>query len=302
MKILLVPNNPGWAFDHISKDLLSLKFSTIKIDLKYRNSVKKSDQYHYDLIYPMSLPIAKKLQKINIPYNKMATGITSKRVFEKQMTNQKKGFKTKFLALLKQFRGINTASDEIVNIFKPHFFIYKTRVGINEKKFLPSNVIKKNEKFTVGWVGRIDKKNYRELKGYDIVLAALKDLDVQLNIRTYKEQRVPREKMVEFYQNLDCLICSSASEHIPLPVLEAAACGVPIISTKVGIVPEIIKTGENGLIVPGTSEAIRRAVQFLMSTPQSRYQISENIRAAIVENWTWEKCKSDWEKFFLSIR
>jgi len=142
--------------------------------------------------------------------------------------------------------------------------------------FRPRFKVKDNEnhKFTIGWVGRIDKKNHRKLKGYDIVLSALTDLNVSLDIRTFKENYVPREKMVEFYQGLDCFICSSESESLPNPVLEAAACGIPIISTKVGIVPELIKHHKNGLIVPRSSDDIHDAVIFLMNNPNKRAELT----------------------------
>ena len=300
MKVLLVPVSPGWAFGNRANDLSSFKYEKVKVDLKYLKNVTKKDANNYDIIYPMSLSIARELKKIGIPQNKMATGITSVRVYEKQKINNNI-FKRSFIENLKKFRGINAWSDEIINTFKPHCSIYKTRIGINHKLFKPG-IRKNNDKFTVGWVGRIDKENYRELKGYDIVLEALKDLDVTLDIRTYQENYVPRDKMVDFYQGIDCFVCSSKTEGLPNPVLEAASCGVPIISTKVGFVPELIEHNVNGLIVPRNSKAIKEAVQFLKDNPDKRSEISKNIRNTVLRNWTWGKCKKDWEDFFLSIK
>nr|WP_281067886.1 glycosyltransferase family 4 protein [Cohnella thailandensis] len=158
-----------------------------------------------------------------------------------------------------------------------------------------------NKTFTVGWVGRIDKPEYRELKGYDIALSALKGLDAKLKIRTYKENYVPRHKMVSFYQGLDCFLCTSRSEHIPLPILEAASCGVPIITTKVGIVPELIRHKENGLIVSRTPDAVKKAVQHLKENEKERRAMGRSVRKTIVNHWTWESCKADWEAFFKSM-
>ncbi|MBY7142196.1 glycosyltransferase family 4 protein [Virgibacillus sp. NKC19-3] len=297
MKILLVPGGPGWAFDHRAKDLLSLRFSTIQFELKYVNKVKTADQFAFDIIYPMSINIAKKLhERTGIPYKRMATGITSVRVMEKYMLEG-----SKIPPFIHAFRGINTASDEIIQQFKNELSIYKTRVGINEKQFKPRATKKGTDEFVVGWVGRTDQHDYRKLKGYDIALAALKDLPVTFQTRTFKH-KVPREEMVNFYQGLDCFICSSSSEHIPLPVLEAASCGVPVISTKVGIVPELITNNKNGLIVPRKSAAFREAVENLIDNPKMRRNISKNSRKTVLSAWTLEKCKSEWESFFLSLR
>jgi glycosyltransferase involved in cell wall biosynthesis len=299
MKILLIPDHPGWAFDHRAKDLLSLPFKNIQFELKYLPVVKSEDQHNYDLLYPMSISIAKKLNMLGIPYNKMASALTSKRVFEKQLLKQES--KIKFIKFLNSLRGINAWSDEIINIFKPDCQIYKTRIGINQHLFKPASNRKQNDKFTVGWVGNISKKQYRELKGYDIVLKALKNLDVKLEIRTFEENYVPRHEMVSFYQGIDCFICSSASEGLPNPVLEAAACGVPIITTNVGIVPELIKNRENGVIVERSAEAIKKEVKFLMEHREFCDKLGRNIAKTINKNWTWDVCKKDWEQYFLSL-
>jgi glycosyltransferase involved in cell wall biosynthesis len=300
-KVLLAPNQPGWAFDHRARDLISLQLDRIRFDLKYLRNISSRDQHSYDMIYPMTLEGAKILYKEQgIPLNKMATGITSLRSIEKYRIDSH-NFDPSFIRFINKLRGINTASNEIVSLFRPLCSIYKTRVGIHEAVFKPGQTRDRKRKFRVGWVGRIDKPCYRQLKGYDIVLNALRGLELKLDIRTYKEHYVPREKMVQFYQGLDCFICSSQSEHIPLPILEAAACGIPIITTNVGIVPELIQHKKNGIIVPRTSEAIHQAVANLIEKRKNRIQLGQNVRATIMDQWTWEKCKKDWETFFISI-
>ncbi|MFS0723253.1 glycosyltransferase family 4 protein [Paenibacillus sp. 1P07SE] len=300
MKILLVPDHPGWAFDNRANDLLSLRWNGLRFTKKYQSEVRAKDQKRYDLIYPMSLSVARRLHSAGIPMNKMATGITSLRVFENQFATNGE-FKPKFLSFVKQLRGINAWSDEIVTIFKPHCKIYKTRIGIREDQFKPMASKKNRDIFTVGWVGRIDDPKSRELKGYDIVLEALRGLEVKLDIRTFKENYVPRSQMVHFYQNLDCFICSSRSEGLPNPLLEAAACGVPVIATKVGIVPELIRQGKNGLIVSRNATSIRKQVRYLMKHAERRQALGREIRKTIVRDWTWNVCKAEWEAFFKSL-
>ncbi len=276
---------------------MSVGISGIDFSMMYRPEVKASDKSRYDIIYPMSLSIARKLNAAGIPYSRMATGITS--IPHRRMKNQR--LNSEFVRFVKRFRGINAWSDEIVNIFKPHCKIYKTRVGIDHNSFKPKSTPKKNSVFTVGWVGRIDIPSRREVKGYDIMLRALKNMNVKLEIRTFKENYVPREKMVGFYQGLDCYICSSRSEGLPNPLLEAAACGVPIITTRVGIVPELIRHRHNGIIVSRSPQGIRRAVRKLMDRPSTQEKLRRNIRKTITDNWTWDICKKDWEHFFKSL-
>jgi len=44
--------------------------------------------------------------------------------------------------------------------------------------------------------------------------------------------------MVEFYRSLDVYVCASRSEGTPNPCLEAAACGLPVVTTRVWAAPK----------------------------------------------------------------
>jgi glycosyltransferase involved in cell wall biosynthesis len=60
---------------------------------------------------------------------------------------------------------------------------------------------------------------------------------------------------------LDCLALPSTNEGCPMVVLEACRAGIPVIATAVGAIPEIIKDGVSGLLIPRTSEAVADALR-----------------------------------------
>jgi len=300
LDILVVADYPGWAFDHIAKDLAALDLDGIRLRVNYYANITAADQYEADLLYPLSVSIAQRLYKMGIPLKKMATGITSLVQYEQSLASGNLPYG--FLRFIRQLRGINTYSDEIVRLFGPYFPVHKTRVGIDVDLFKPRSGNRPDAAFRAGWVGRIDDQARRDLKGYDLVLSALPGLKAELDIRTFKEQYVPRAQMIDYYQNLDCLICSSRTESIPFPVLEAAACGVPVISTEVGIVPELIQNGHNGIIIPRTANAIRKEVIRLMTHPDERRAMGQNARNTVVGAWSWEVCRKEWEVFFKSLQ
>ncbi len=63
---------------------------------------------------------------------------------------------------------------------------------------------------------------------------------------------VDRDRVVELLQSSDVLLLPSYNEGLPMALLEAMGCGVTIITSPVGGIPEIVKDGENGLLVePG---------------------------------------------------
>lgn len=294
-KILLVADVPGWAFDHRAKDMMNMPSDKVKLDLKYLHQVKKEDIEEYDLIYPMAVIMAYSLYKKGFPLNKLGAGITSMRQFRFYQHKDKTFYKS-FDRFFKDIHIVNTASDEFVDYFSQYRPVHKTRVGIDHHVFKPLPSRPRNKVFTIGWVG---SSTDSKIKGFDVIKEAVNGLNIKLDIRTKTNNFVSREQMLTFYQNLDCFICSSKSEHLPLPILEAAACGVPIISTKVGIVPELIKSFENGIIVERKVEPIRNAIQYVMNNPNTCEKMSDAIRSTITNGWTWDICWEKWEDFFI---
>ena len=74
---------------------------------------------------------------------------------------------------------------------------------------------------------------------------------------------VSREDVLRLFRAADASVLSSAWENFPHTVVEALAVGCPVIATAVGGVPEVVRDGENGLLVPpndvaALADAIRR--------------------------------------------
>jgi glycosyltransferase involved in cell wall biosynthesis len=72
----------------------------------------------------------------------------------------------------------------------------------------------------------------------------------------------------DYYQAMDAFCLPSTWEGFSMALLEALMCGRPVIATSVGCVPEIIKDRINGVIVPGTAEAVAGAAQLLHDYPE----------------------------------
>lgn len=72
-------------------------------------------------------------------------------------------------------------------------------------------------------------------------------------------------------------ILPSYLEGMPISVLEAMSYGLPIVSTKVGGIPEIVKHGKNGLLSePGDLSAIRNSIKFFVDNPQEIITLGAN--------------------------
>ena len=84
------------------------------------------------------------------------------------------------------------------------------------------------------------------------------------NIVHYKGWVSGTEK-IKLFNSVDSLILPSYNEGLPISIIEAMSYGLPIISTPVGGIPEIVSNGENGLLVkPGNQEELYQAIRLLM--------------------------------------
>ena len=82
---------------------------------------------------------------------------------------------------------------------------------------------------------------------------------------------VSGDKKIELLNNSDAYILPSYKEGLPISILEAMSYGMPIISTPVGGIPEIVSNGENGYLVePGNKEDIYKAIISLLNDSDLR--------------------------------
>jgi glycosyltransferase involved in cell wall biosynthesis len=107
--------------------------------------------------------------------------------------------------------------------------------------------------------------------------------------------------MLDFYHSLDVYVCASRSEGTPNPCLEAMACGLPVITTRVGNMPELIRDGENGYLVERNVAAIAEKVARLRDDPVARERMGRAARAAVVESWDWRRQATRYHAMLQSV-
>ncbi len=76
------------------------------------------------------------------------------------------------------------------------------------------------------------------------------------------------EGVETFYNAVDCLCLPSHSEGYPLSLIEAQACGLPVVATRVGGVPEAVCPGSGRLVEPGDMDALVTALTDTLREPQ----------------------------------
>lgn len=86
---------------------------------------------------------------------------------------------------------------------------------------------------------------------------------------------------------LDVLAHPAAMEGLGVSLLQAAACGVPLVGARAGGIPEIVRPGLNGeLIEPGDSAKLARHLQNLLGSAELRQRYGQAGRAWVLENFS----------------
>jgi glycosyltransferase involved in cell wall biosynthesis len=110
---------------------------------------------------------------------------------------------------------------------------------------------------------------------------------------------VERERLVELYQRSTVHVIPSHYEGLPTVLLEAMACGRPVVATAVSGSLDVIEDGVNGVLVPARSpEALATAVDDLLGDPARRDRLGQAARETILAEYTWEAIADEYVRLY----
>ena len=106
--------------------------------------------------------------------------------------------------------------------------------------------------------------------------------------------KLTKEEWTVLSQDYDIFLNTTLVDNTPVSLLEAMALGIPIITTRVGGIPYLIKENFNGLMVePEDHLAMVGAIESLLKDPELAEKLSENGRSS-VEKFDWKQVKPLW--------
>ncbi len=151
------------------------------------------------------------------------------------------------------------------------------------------------------WTG---SQSQRDVKGYDDHVVPLARRLEALGIPTslhLVDSRGPgirsAHEMVDWYNRGTVLVCASTTEGTPNPALEAAACGCTVVSTPVGNMPELIRSGENGYLVERRVDALVDGVRAAVASyPRLARRMQADIQA-----WGWDRRSAEYFRVFRRV-
>ncbi len=100
---------------------------------------------------------------------------------------------------------------------------------------------------------------------------------------------IEHRQVPEILRNVDIFVMPSIREEFGVAAVEAQAMEIPVVSTRVGGVPEVVLDGETGILVePGDSEQLAQAILTLIENPALRRQMGKRGRKHVLANYRWE--------------
>jgi glycosyltransferase involved in cell wall biosynthesis len=173
-----------------------------------------------------------------------------------------------------------------------------TRFVVKEKRFEGIQLLfvggleeRKGVKYLIEALGPvIDSHSAVELTvvGSGVQESKLRELTRELNLERRVKFTGHVDEVTEYYNSADIFVFPSSKEGFGMVLIEAMACGLPIISTNASAIPEVV--GSAGILVePRNSEALADAIIKLIESRELREELGRKGRKRVEENFTWEK-------------
>jgi glycosyltransferase involved in cell wall biosynthesis len=182
--------------------------------------------------------------------------------------------------------------------------------GVDRALYHPAEPAKpKASTIKAGWVGNSswgEGQGLTDAKGLmTIIRPAIERLrgegiDIELLALDRVERWRAREEVAALYPEMDIYVCASSIEGTPNTVLEAMASGLPIVATRVGIVPYLFGPQQQSFIVERSVEAFVNALRRLCADRELRKSLAQENLQQIAQHG-WESRAPLWRRFFADV-
>ncbi|MBN1630769.1 MAG: glycosyltransferase family 4 protein [Thermoleophilia bacterium] len=264
-RVVMLADRRGWAFDFKAQSISRCLSDEFDIQIAYVRDKPDLSSIDFDLLYIFFW---------GETYHH-GFGLDSRRVVKEisshRWANESDyGYLTPAQATRKYLADagtITSTSERLLNTFTPYREVHYTPNGFDPDIFKPAG--RRTGALRIGWAG---DRNDRCKGLNDILLPAAEEFELQV-----ADGGLGRDQMREFYNSIDVICVASTAEGTPFPLLEGMACGCFPVAVDVGIVPEVVRSGSNGLVIKRKVAAFRKAFRWCAENV-------EQVRAAGLQN------------------
>jgi glycosyltransferase involved in cell wall biosynthesis len=201
-----------------------------------------------------------------------------------------------------------------------------TPFGVDCERFRPGSPSNRENEFVVGIVKALEpkygieylirgfaifSKRNTHMKKLRLMIAgdgSLRDSlrclarDLHIDTQTIFLGFVPHERVPEILSRVSVFVAPSVSESFGVAVLEASASGLPVVVSKIGGLPEVVRDRITGILIPPRDPAaIADALEELLKDDQLRSRLGANGRNYILENYEWTENAGRMDQIYESL-
>jgi glycosyltransferase involved in cell wall biosynthesis len=164
--------------------------------------------------------------------------------------------------------------------------------GVHDLIRATSNVRKRGLEAELTIVGEGQQK--------EALIALTRALDIEEHVKF--EGFVPYSSMPKYYKRSDIFCFPTLGEPFGKAVIEAMACGKPVIATNAGGPSEIIQDKVDGILVPPSNpEAIAQQIIRLLENKNERRRLGERARETAVNRFSWSKIAEKYHQLYSGL-
>ncbi len=208
--------------------------------------------------------------------------------------------------LVDVFAKFGLEAQAIFNFVDSKNFTFRERKPL-KPKFLSNRTFEKH--YNVECTLKAFHKIQKEFPAAELIVAGFGSLEEDLKTMAQELSlenvnfigRISQDEMPKTYDAADIYLNSSIIDNMPLSIIEAFSCGLPVVSSNAGGIRYLITDGETGLLSPTNNcEALAENAIKLLKNDELGQKIIENARRECVK-YRWEHVRSQWKEFFLGI-
>ena len=181
----------------------------------------------------------------------------------------------------------------------------KKALGFESKDYLVGIIAnlrpEKNHKILIKAFSRVAVNNERMhlvLVGLDLMNGELQEYAIQFGLPMQIHFLGSREDIPDILNALDIFCLPSKHEGLPLTVLEAMACGVPVIGSDVMGINEVVKDNENGLLFKDDDKMLSEKIKMLMADKEKTQSFISAGQEFVKENYCLDQKMNQYISLF----
>lgn len=226
--------------------------------------------------------------------------------------------------LIKNSKAVISISNSVFNQLNDHYASSNIQIicnGVDERAFTPKKDKKSSGNYIL-YVGRLSygkgifdlleaSKQIIKYCNIKILLVGKGELELKIKKRIFENNlennvilkgHLENNELIEIYKKAKIFAFPSHYEGLPTALLEAMACGLPIVTTSVSGCVDLIQDNYNGLLVPPKSpKKLSERIITLIKDDLLRERLGKNARKTVENNYTWDSIVDEIESVYKEV-